>query len=154
MILSLFGTSELPFLRLAEELDRLALMYGYKIFVQNGYTDYPFKSCDHSRFITHDEVIEKLKDCEFVICQGGAGSISDALMMKKKVIAVPRRISYLETASEQLPFAAELARLGCILLAKNPCDIEDRISSLNDFTPKEPPKNAIPGLIENFLENL
>lgn len=154
MIFSLFGTSMLPFKRLAAELDRLAGSRQLEILVQNGHTHYDFKNCCAIPFMSHEEVLEKIRKSDFVICQAGAGSMADGIECGKTVIAVPRRLEFGETAAEQDSLADALAELGCIMLAPNPEDIEEKIEHARTFLPKRPPKNNIPSIVAKFLSEI
>ena len=154
MIFSLFGTSMLPFYRLAAELDRLAGDRHLEIVVQNGNTHYNFKNCRAIPFMPHEEVLDKIRESEFVICQAGAGSMADGIECGKIVIAVPRRLEFGETAAEQDSLANALDELGCIMLAANPEDIAKKIDGIKDFVPNRPPKNNIPRIIAKYLSEI
>lgn len=73
MIFVSFGNSPVPFPRLAEAVDKMALKLGEAVIVQSGYTLYPFKHCTCTSFF--DQLTYKgcLKACSVAVLQGGWG---------------------------------------------------------------------------------
>lgn len=101
MILCLFGTNPYEFTRLAIAIDKVAINFSDDFFVQSGSTTYEFKNCTSVSFLGHDELIEKMKESRLVICQGGYGSIVEALENNKPVISIPRKPQLNESMDEQ-----------------------------------------------------
>lgn len=90
MVLVLLGTNPYCFGRLIKAIDCYSIENGKEFLIQIGYSEYIPKNCDYFTFRPHDEIINLIKGAEFIITQGGYGSIYDCLIEKKKIIAVPR----------------------------------------------------------------
>ena len=90
MIFVSFGNSPVPFIRMAEAVDKYASESGEKIIVQSGQTKYHFKHCEAVPFMDKNVFRSHLESCEIAILQGGWGSISEASDMGVRIIAIPR----------------------------------------------------------------
>lgn len=90
MILCLLGTNPYDFSRLARAVDSIAGKYKLHVVMQKGYTEYAPKYSEAFSFIEHSKIKDLLKDASLVITQGGFGSMSDAILLNKPLIAVPR----------------------------------------------------------------
>ena len=101
MILCLFGTNPYEFSRLAIAIDRVSLNFSDDFFVQSGSTAYEFRNCHSTPFLSHDTIINKIQESRLVICQGGYGSIVEALENNKLIISIPRRPELNESADKQ-----------------------------------------------------
>lgn len=101
MIFGLLGTSELSFSRLADSLDKYSKESGQRVVVQVGHTTSQLQYCESFDFLPRNEILRLINESSVVVCQGGFGSMFDAIKAKKRVIAVPRQISLNETAAEQ-----------------------------------------------------
>lgn len=154
MILVLLGTNPYPFDRLAKEVDELAGVHNLDVFVQSGSTRYPFKYCKAVSFMPYAEVVAKIEQCELMIVQGGAGSISDGLSAAKPIVAVPRIPKFGESQDCQVDLVRKLEALGCLIGVYNIHDLWDNMTRAKEFRPKKPPANCIPGLIKSFMESL
>ncbi|OLQ76115.1 hypothetical protein BIT28_19060 [Photobacterium proteolyticum] len=101
MILCLFGTNPYEFTRLASAIDKVAVDFSEEFFVQSGSTNYKFNNCQSVSFLSHDELLEKIKNSNLIICQGGYGSIIESIESNKPTIAIPRYPQLNESADEQ-----------------------------------------------------
>lgn len=154
MIFVLMGTNPYPFTRLAAEIDSLTGVYKWDTFVQCGFTQYNFKHCTAQPFLPYADVLQKIKECEVVVTQGGAGSISDGIGFRKPVVAVPRYPQLGESQDEQSCFVQKLEQLGCVLGVYDVADLYQVIQKSKTFVPNKPPANRIPEIINNFLERV
>ena len=101
MILVLVGTNPYSFNRLVKAVDGYARANNEKVFIQIGHTKYEPKYSEYAPFLEKSQLIEKIKEAEFVITQGGFGGISDCLSLGKTVIAVPRKPAMGESPDDQ-----------------------------------------------------
>lgn len=154
MIFVLFGTSPCPFDRLAREIDQLAQTHHLDVFVQSGSTKYPFKYCEAAPFMPHAEITRRISQCEMLIVQGGAGSISDGLSASKPMVAVPRDPKFGESKAGQTELVRRLEALDCLIGVYNIKDLWNKMNQAEHFRPLRPPANHIPGVIKNYLESL
>lgn len=99
MIVCLVGTSPYSFDRLVKEVDKLGKKY--KIFIQLGNTIYKPKNCLYIDFEEKKSLISKIKNVDLIITQGGYGSMMDAILLNKKIIAIPREEKYKELVGNQ-----------------------------------------------------
>jgi len=114
MIFSSFGNVPLGFNRLAEALDNYAHQSGERIVVQYGNTDYNFKYIEKYNFLDHEQMISFMNDADILVLQGGWGTISEALDLRKRIVAVPR-IKGIEHNHTQEELVIELEKKGYIL---------------------------------------
>ena len=101
MILCLVGTNPYNFTRLVKAVDEIALKLDMPVIIQIGNTKYEPVNCEYFSFKAKEEVFQLMKRSELVITQGGYGSMTDAIMLRKKVIAVPRKIEFKESQDNQ-----------------------------------------------------
>jgi UDP-N-acetylglucosamine transferase subunit ALG13 len=154
VIFVLMGTNPYPFTRLAAEIDALTGVHKWDTFVQCGFTQYHFNHCEMKAFMLYDEVLEKIKKCDVLVTQGGAGSISDGICFRKPVVAVPRYPKYGESQDEQSVLVQRLEQLGCVLGVYDIKNLYTVIQNSKTFVPNQPPRNRIPQIIKEFLVNL
>jgi UDP-N-acetylglucosamine transferase subunit ALG13 len=100
MILVLLGTNYFSFDRLVKEVDD-KISLNYNIEIQIGRTTYLPKNCKYYSYLSRDEIIERMKEAELIITQGGYGSMMDAILLRKKIIAVPRKVEFNECLDNQ-----------------------------------------------------
>ena len=102
MIFCLVGTNPYDFSRLVKKLDEIAPELNIPIVIQTGNTKYKPFNCEYFSFKAKEEVNNLLKQAELVITQGGYGSMTDAILQNKKLIAVPRLIEMKESQDNQV----------------------------------------------------
>ncbi|WP_418495663.1 glycosyltransferase [Coprobacter sp.] len=116
MIFVSFGNApaKQSFTRMAEAIDELGKVTEEKILVQTGNTLYDFYHVDTVKFLEHSEMLNVMKEASIVILQGGWGTISEAIMLGKKIISIPRRVGQ-ECKHPQEEVVKFLERKGCLL---------------------------------------
>jgi UDP-N-acetylglucosamine transferase subunit ALG13 len=142
MIFVTVGTHEQPFNRLVEEVDRLKHegKIGDEVFIQTGYSTYEPRFCDHTKFISFDEMLDRIRDSRIVITHGGPGSIMSVLYAGKIPVVVPRQKSFSEHVdNHQIHFVRKLEEHDQILAVYDISDIsscildyEKRVEELKD----------------------
>ena len=127
MIFVSFGNSPVPFIRMAEAVDKYASESSERIIVQCGKTKYNFKHCEVVPFMDKKTFRSHLCSCEIAILQGGWGSISEASDMGVRMIVIPR-INGVEHYHDQVQLVqaleGERILLGCYDTAMLPHLIE------------------------------
>lgn len=80
------------------------------------------------------DILEYMREADFVISHGGTGTIMELTMLKKKIIAVPNRNL---SDNHQLLFLEHLSRLNCLLLCPEPTPetLLESINSIKTFSP-------------------
>lgn len=151
MIAVLLGTNPYSFDRLVKPLDRLAQKRGWKVFVQLGHTTYQPKHLEYQAFVPRQKLMSILADAELVICQGGFGSIRDALALNKPVVAVPRKPELGESPDEQEELVRMLDESGYVIGVYDIDELEEAIDRARSFVPKERSPSRIPDIIGDFL---
>ena len=102
MIFVTVGTHEQQFNRLIKKIDQLKKDGHIKdeVFIQTGFSDYIPESCDWKKFLSYDEMIQKIKDARIVITHGGPSSFILPLQYGKTPIVVPRMKKYDEHVND------------------------------------------------------
>ena len=154
MIFAMFGTNPYQFTRLAEALEKLAVETGEEIVVQCGNTKYPFVRCKATPFYPHEEVLRLISKADCLIIQGGAGSISDGIRLRKPVVVVPRRPELGESPDKQEGLARKLEEMGCITAVFDVKDLKKKYHEALTKETRKPPTNNIPKIIGGYLSSL
>ncbi len=127
----LTGTSGRGFDRLLSEVDRLIeskRLPGH-VFAQVGGSTYKPRHYAYQRFVPHDELLQRIEDCDVVITHDGAGSILEALRAGKVTIVVPRKSELGEHIwRSDAELARHLASLGWVRLVESPSAIPQALS--------------------------
>ena len=100
MILVLLGTNYFSFDRLVKEIDN-KISLNNDVEIQLGNTKYIPKNCKYFIFEARDKLIERMRKADLIITQGGYGGMMDSMQLKKKIIAVPRKIDLNECLDDQ-----------------------------------------------------
>ncbi len=61
-----------------------------QFFLQYGHTDPPSLPINMEKFLSREEFENKIEESKFIICHGGAGTISQSIQSRKIPIVVPR----------------------------------------------------------------
>lgn len=133
------GTHEQQFDRLVQKIDMLKKTGKIKedVFIQSGYTHYIPRRCDHAKFITFEEMLEKIRQSRITITHGGPGSIMSIRYQGKIPIVVPRQKKYHEHIdNHQLAFTKKLAEKGTIIPVYRIENLENRIKNHKNLTAK------------------
>ena len=152
MIFSSFGNVPKDFSRVARALDLYAMTSRERIIVQYGHTHYTFQYAEGKQFIDHNELIDKMKLAELVVLQGGWGTISEALFLGLKIVAVPRRCPE-EHNHDQGELVKKLEQLGCVVGVYDENDLPAKIELARTFEFKELKRgNALPTIEAKLKE--
>lgn len=102
MIFVTVGTHEQQFNRLIKKIDQLKKDGHIKddVFIQTGFSDYIPESCDWKKFLSYEEMIQKIEDAKIVITHGGPSSFILPLQYGKTPIVVPRMKKYDEHVND------------------------------------------------------
>lgn len=116
MIFITLGTQKQSFKRLLDEIESCKILDNEEIVAQIGYTKFISQKIKTIDFLETEEFNKYIQNSEFVITHGGVGSIFDALLKDKKVIAMPRLKKYNEHIDDhQIEICEKLASLGYII---------------------------------------
>lgn len=139
MILCLVGTNPYDFSRLVKKLDEVSPQLNMPVIVQIGYTKYKPINCEHFSFKPKEEVKKLMQKAELIVTQGGFGSMTDAIMMHKRLIAVPRLIELKESQDNQVELVEYFESKGYLKACYNIEEFEGIIKHTleNKFTFKK-----------------
>ena len=154
MILVTLGTQDKEFPRLLMDVEKLIdkSIIKEEVIAQIGSTNYSSDKIKLVDYISRNELLNYIKESDYVITHGGVGTIIDSLNMHKKVIAVPRLKKYKEHVNDhQLEIVREFSKLGYILDGSN---LEQAIYKIDNFTPKTyiSNNNSFIKLIDDYIE--
>lgn len=152
MIVALLGTNPYSFDRLIRPLDELAGKNAWQGFVQLGHTVYEPVNLEYQRFVPKPELMSRIEAADVVVCQGGFGSIRDALRLGKSVVAVPRKPELGESPDEQEEMVRAMEAEGYLIGVYDIGDLEQAIAKARRFRPVPRPASRVPHIIGRFLE--
>jgi UDP-N-acetylglucosamine transferase subunit ALG13 len=131
MILLTVGT-QLPFDRLVELVDRLAIKHQIQVKAQIGKSGYQSRQMEIQSFFTPDEMERAFKEASVVISHAGMGSIINCLRFKKPMIIYPRMAKYGEHRNDhQLDTLESFSNIQGIYPAKNEDEFERFIFNID-----------------------
>ena len=159
MILCLVGTNPYDFTRLVKAVDEIALNLNIQVVIQTGNTKYKPKNCEYFSFKAKEDVSKLMNKAELVISQGGYGSMTDAIMLNKKLVAVPRSIEFNESQDNQVELVAYYESKGylqaCYNIEKLENIVLDALSDKFIFNKYERETNTkASSIIKDFLNEL
>ena len=150
MIFVTVGTHTQSFNRLLVEMDEIAKNSKEKAIAQIGHSTYIPQHMEWFRF--RDSIDDLYKNARLIVCHGGAGSILNALVNNKPVIAIPRYKKYGEHVNDhQIELVKELKQEGKILVIYDIKNLRKAIFKIRKFK-KIISTNKICDEIENFLK--
>lgn len=134
MIFASFGNApaSMTFYRMAQAINDLAEQSTERILVQTGNTDFCFKNVDTVKFLTHEDMINKMKEASIVLLQGGWGTISEAISLNKRIVSIPRRVGQ-ECNHPQEEVVRYLEDCGCLLGCYDTKDLYKIIQKARTF---------------------
>ena len=125
MIFVTVGTHEQQMNRLIKEIDRLAEINNYNVYIQSGYSDYKPMHCKYKDLIPYQEMNSYMEKSDIIITHGGPGSILSALQFNKIPIVVPRQNKFGEHVDDhQVKFTERLSAIGKIIMVKEIDELE------------------------------
>jgi len=135
MILVTVGSQKFQFNRLLKKIDDLIekKIINDKVFAQIGVSDYKPKNYEYIGFISQDEFMKKIDECNMLITHAGTGVIINAVKKDKKVLAIPRLSKYNEHVDDhQIQLIKEFEELNLIEPVYDVDDLEKAIKSVKN----------------------
>lgn len=154
MILLLLGTNPYPFNRLLDAVDEWAASNQQKVIAQTGHTPIEGMTIECHDFVGHSQVIEWIKQADFVISQGGFGSIKDCIQQQKAVLVAPRLQEYNECQDSQKELVDALVEEGRVVPLFDVKKLPEAIMAVKEFAPPKGVASKIPGLVENIINDV
>lgn len=149
MIIALVGTSHLPFDRFIKAVAKLAKDFDLEIIVQYGHTNIDSTNLNGFDFCSNDELLNLISHSNLVICQGGFGSMFDAIKSGDRVIVIPRKQEFGEADSDQMALTTHYAKLGLVELCEDPGKLNDVYKNYNKVSTNQ--ESNIYPLVKNIL---
>lgn len=154
MMVAMVGTGPDSFDRLVRHLDELAEKNSLDVFIQLGHTSYEPRYCCFERFVERDRLLKLIECAEIVITQGGYGSIRDALLFDKPVLAVPRYPALNESPDHQDELVRAMEQAGYLIGVYDVEQLESAIQKVRKFVPRERIRSAIPAMLCEYVTKL
>ena len=159
MILVLVGTNPYDFSRLVKKIDEIAERIGIPFVVQTGNTRYRPRHCESFAFKAREEVQALMQAADLVVTQGGYGSMTDALLMGKRLIAVPRLRELNEAQDNQVELVEYFESRGYLKACYDIEKLEGLIAEMLKGDDKTVPyvpetKTKVSDIIQEFLDEL
>ncbi|MDD5148631.1 MAG: glycosyltransferase [Candidatus ainarchaeum sp.] len=150
------GTHPQQFNRLLQRMDMLLAegRISAEVFAQAGNSDYKPENFKFEKFLGEAEFEEKFSWADIVVSHGGAGTIINAMLNRKRLVIVPRLKKFSEhTNDHQLDLAEALEKKGSAIAVFEIEKLGDAIRKAEKFVPKissnrESLVNAITEILE------
>ena len=152
MVFVMLGNSPYSFSRLLDIVNEWAKTTGEHVIVQAGHTPTDGVDLDCRGFIDHDEVIELIRSSDFVICQGGFGSLKDCLELGKPVIAMSRTPEYGEALHSQRELVDALVADGRVVSLDDDTDLSGAVTRVKTMSTSENKSTKLPDLISYLID--
>lgn len=149
MVLVVFGNVPIPFQRMADAVSSLCKRSSKRWVVQRGHTIHDFPEAEVFDFVSADKLKRLMEESTLIVSHGGYGTISEAVKLGKKVIAVPRHQG--EHNHSQRELVEALERGGHILAAYDVDDLGKKIEESVTFVLKPLPIGDAPRRINDFI---
>ena len=137
MIYVTVGTHEQPFNRLVQCVDELKGngIIEEDVVIQNGFSDYEIKHCEHKKLFSSQEVAENYANARMIIMHGGPSTMIESIRDGKIPIVVPRQKKYGEHINDhQLEFCRAVQnRYNNIILIEDINDLKDAIVNYDEI---------------------
>lgn len=159
MIFVTVGTQKFKFNRLLKEVDLLIEngVIAEDVFAQIGNSTYVPKHYEYTKFLSPNDLHEKMEACNILITHGGVGSILEGLKKGKKTIVVPRLKKFGEHVDDhQTEIAKKYAELRYVLTVNENTSLEQCLKSIKEFKSnyeKVQQSGTICEEIEKFIRN-
>jgi UDP-N-acetylglucosamine transferase subunit ALG13 len=154
MIFVTIGSSHFGFDRLIVEVDRLAGAGVLSdVMAQIGETTHEPQHCRWQRFLTPAQVLETMRNADFVICHAGCGTLEDGLRLHRKMIVVPRLARLNEAPDDhQWEITRLLVARRRILVASDVQELASCIQEVHTWSPSFPPPRTGNPVVEYITE--
>lgn len=158
MIFITLGSQKFQFNRLLKEIDKLIenKYIDDDVIAQTGYSDYKPIYYEYKNFFSREDFNVLLNECNLVITHGGTGAIVNALKLRKKVIAIPRKVEFKEHVdNHQTQIINRFVKMGYII--GGDCgDLRQMIKRIKKIELKKYESNTqkIIDSIEEFVEEI
>lgn len=137
MIYVTVGTHEQPFNRLVQCVDELKGngIIEEDVVIQNGFSDYEIKHCEHKKLFSSQEVAENYANARIIIMHGGPSTMIESIRDGKIPIVVPRQKKFGEHINDhQLEFCRAVQnRYNNIILIEDIDDLKDAIVNYDEI---------------------
>ena len=132
MIFVSLGTMNMPFIRMAKAVDEYAATVEEEVIVQTGHTDYAYKHAKAFKSCTKPEMQDYIRQASILILQGGWGTISEAMELRKKIVVIPRH-DKTEHIHDQFQLVRKLDELGCVIGVFDEKDLPTALEKAKSF---------------------
>lgn len=158
MILVLLGTQNNSFERLLRKINDCIEknIITDRVIVQAGYTKFVSDKMEIFDFIPLDKMDELLNKADLIITHGGVGSITSALKLGKKVVAVSRLQEFNEHVNNhQIQVIDAFDANGYLKGTHNVDDLEEILQNISNFKPNKFISNTgnILNIVSEFIDN-
>ena len=149
MVLVVIGNVPIPFQRLAGAIDTLCERSSRRWVVQRGHTVHDFPGAEVYDFVSADKMRRLMEEAALIVSHGGYGTISEAVRLNRRVIAVPRLEG--EHNHSQKELVETLEKGEHILAAYDVADLGKKVEESESFIPKPLPKGDVALRINDFI---
>lgn len=155
MIFVSFGNAPAnqSFTRMAEAIDKLGKETEERVLVQTGNTLYDFHHVNTVKFLEHQEMLNIMKEASIVILQGGWGTISEAIMLGKRIVSIPRRVGQ-ECKHPQEEVVRFLEKKECLLGCYDTHKLPFIIEKARNYEFKPLQRGSADSIINQFIESI
>ena len=129
-----------------KKVDEIAPRLKDRVFATIGRGTYVPKNCKWVRYTPKIGVY--FKQAKLIITHGGAGTLSDCLLLNKRIIAIPQKHT-----DDQTDIVNKLNGEKFIIKCENLENLEDYIKDKRTLKKYSKPECKIPDKIEDFLIN-
>ena len=159
MIFVTVGTAErgIEFERLVREMDRVAAGLGEDVLIQRGTVPYEPRHARHVRFVRFDEALRFFREADLIVGHAGAGTVLNALRLRKPIVIVPRRAAEgeLDSDDHQVQLARQVEGAPGVRVVWEMDQLEGAVRDLlasRGSVPRPSPERArLIGAIREFL---
>jgi len=155
MIFIILGSTHFVFDRLVKKVDYLVgnKKINDSVFIQLGSSLYEPIHCRWKRFLSFEEMCNKIEKAELVISHAGAGATLLCLNLGKRPILIPRRKKLKEVVDDhQVIFAERMEKLGYAKVASDINDLEHLVQTKTRIL--ENPTRSESNELEKYLRNI
>ena len=122
-------------------------------FIRMAHAIYEFKYARIVKFLEHEEMVDAMRRASIVVLQGGWGTISEAIFLKKRIVAIPRRVGQ-ECHHPQEEVVRYLEKLGCLIGCYNTAELPNLIEKARRIEFKTLSRGNAAQYINPFLDNI